>query len=83
MTSRRTVTCGTRSPTSRQFIEKLKDMLEFLLPQFEKEGKSYLTVAFGCTGGRHRSVVLANVFAEYLDKKGYNTNISHRDIRRK
>ena len=72
-----------RSPTSRQFIEKLKDMLEFLLPQFKKEGKSYLTVAFGCTGGRHRSVVLANLFAEYLNEKGFDTNIAHRDIRRK
>ena len=72
-----------RSATSRQFVEKLKDMLEFLLPQFKKEGKSYLTVAFGCTGGRHRSVVLANLFAEYLSEKGFDTNITHRDIRRK
>lgn len=72
-----------RSATSRRFVEKLKDMLEFLLPQFKKEGKSYLTVAFGCTGGRHRSVVLANLFAEYLSKKGFDTNIAHRDIRRK
>jgi UPF0042 nucleotide-binding protein len=49
-----------RSPVSRQFVEKIYELMDFLLPQFEREGKSYLTVAFGCTGGRHRSVVLAN-----------------------
>jgi UPF0042 nucleotide-binding protein len=71
------------TPTSKQFVEKLEDMMEFLLPQFEKEGKSYLTIAFGCTGGRHRSVVLANLFAEHLESKGFQSNVSHRDIRRK
>lgn len=72
-----------RSPTSRMFVEKLKDLVEFLLPQFQKEGKSYLTVAFGCTGGRHRSVVLANLLGDYLKKKGFEANVSHRDVRKK
>jgi len=72
-----------KSTTSGQFVEKLKDMFEFLLPQFKKEGKSYLTVAFGCTGGRHRSVVFANLFGKYFEETGFDTAISHRDIRRK
>lgn len=72
-----------RSATSRMFVEKLEDMVEFLLPQFRKEGKSYLTVAFGCTGGRHRSVVLVNLLRDYLKKKGFEANVSHRDIRKK
>ncbi|MBI4830135.1 MAG: RNase adapter RapZ [Candidatus Lindowbacteria bacterium] len=72
-----------RSPGSRRFPENLDDMMEFLLPQFQKEGKSYLTVAFGCTGGRHRSVVLANWLGEYLKDKGFDASVSHRDIRKK
>jgi len=72
-----------RPPASRQFVEKLRDMLEFLLPQFKKEGKSYLTVASGCTGGRHRSVVMANFFGNYFEKKGFDATVTHRDIRRK
>jgi UPF0042 nucleotide-binding protein len=72
-----------RTPVSKQFVEKLEDMMDFLLPQFRKEGKSYLTMAFGCTGGRHRSVVFTNLFGRYLKKEGCDVNISHRDIRRK
>jgi UPF0042 nucleotide-binding protein len=72
-----------RSPACKEFIAKIEDLLNFLLPQFTKEGKSYLTVAFGCTGGRHRSVVLANVVGNHLVEQGFDTNISHRDIRKK
>jgi len=72
-----------RSPASTEFIEKIQELLEFLLPHFEKEGKSYLTVAFGCTGGRHRSVAIANLIQKFLNEKGVHTNVSHRDIRRK
>ncbi len=72
-----------KSSISKKFIEKIEDMLEFLLPQFKKEGKSYLTLAFGCTGGRHRSVVLSNLIGNFLAGKGFDTTISHRDIRRK
>jgi UPF0042 nucleotide-binding protein len=57
--------------------------MEFLLPLFRNEGKSYLTVAFGCTGGRHRSVVLANLLGNFLKERGCDTSILHRDIRRK
>jgi UPF0042 nucleotide-binding protein len=72
-----------KQPTSGQFVEKLKDLLDFLVPQFQKEGKSYLTLAFGCTGGRHRSVVLTNFFGKYLKDKGFDITVSHRDIRKK
>ena len=72
-----------KSSVSKKFVEKVKDLLDFLLPQFKKEGKSYLTLAFGCTGGRHRSVALANLIGNYLADKGYDTTISHRDMRRK
>ncbi len=61
-----------------EFVEKLTDFLEFLIPRYEKEGKSYLTVAIGCTGGKHRSVVIANEIAERF--KNLSANIWHRDI---
>ena len=55
-------------------------MLDFLLPNYIKEGKSYLTLAVGCTGGRHRSVVAAEAVAAYLKKNKYSVQIYHRDI---
>lgn len=61
------------------FIKKLLDLLEFMLPQYKKEGKSQLIVAIGCTGGQHRSVALTEYFAEKLSDK-YITHKSHRDI---
>jgi UPF0042 nucleotide-binding protein len=62
------------------FVEKVKDMIEFLLPRYEVEGKSYLTIAFGCTGGKHRSVMMAETIANLINQGGYKTNIYHRDI---
>lgn len=64
---------------TKVFIEKLLDLLEFMLPQYKKEGKSQLIVAIGCTGGQHRSVALTEYFAEELSDK-YITHKSHRDI---
>jgi UPF0042 nucleotide-binding protein len=63
---------------TREFIEKVVDFLEFLIPRYEKEGKSYLTVAIGCTGGKHRSVVIANEIEERF--KNLSPNVWHRDI---
>jgi RNase adapter protein RapZ len=63
-----------------QFIERLDSLLELLLPAYVREGKSYLTLAIGCTGGRHRSVVLAEQIATRMRKKGYEPQVSHRDI---
>jgi len=63
---------------SIKFIEKLTEFLEFLIPNYEKEGKSYLTIAIGCTGGKHRSVVITNKIAEHFDYLSPTTR--HRDI---
>lgn len=62
-----------------EFIKKVTDMLDFLIPYYIKEGKSQLVVGIGCTGGRHRSVVIANAINDFL-KKNHNTELIHRDI---
>ena len=62
------------------FLEKLIDMLQFLLPEYEKEGKYSLTVAIGCTGGQHRSVSIARALHEYLKQREISTRIEHRNI---
>ncbi|NPV03247.1 MAG: RNase adapter RapZ [Syntrophaceae bacterium] len=67
---------------SRTFLRQLLDMMEFLLPLYEKEGKSSLNVALGCTGGKHRSVVIAKQLARYFSGKNYLMNLTHRDIHR-
>lgn len=64
---------------TKQFNEKLMDLLRFMLPQYKKEGKSQLVVAIGCTGGQHRSVALTEYFSKELSTD-YITHISHRDI---
>jgi UPF0042 nucleotide-binding protein len=72
----------TAKPGSREFLDRLQDFLTYLLPRYRSEGKSYLTIGFGCTGGRHRSVSVAWVMAERLREFGYEVNIKHRDIAR-
>ncbi|HNQ02161.1 MAG TPA: RNase adapter RapZ [Syntrophales bacterium] len=67
---------------SRTFLRQLLDMMEFLIPLYEKEGKSSLNVALGCTGGKHRSVVMAKQLARYFAGKNYLMNLTHRDIHR-
>lgn len=69
-------------PQTAEFMERLDDLFELVLPAFVREGKSYLTVAFGCTGGRHRSVALAEAMAERLAAHGHAPTVSHRDIDR-
>ena len=64
------------------FLEKVTDMLNFLLPNYVREGKTSLVVAFGCTGGRHRSVAIANKVYEALSKTPYGMRLEHRDVRR-
>lgn len=66
---------------SRVFFEKVKDMITYLLPFYIKEGKSELVVAFGCTGGRHRSVTMANLFGDYLKALNYRVFTRHREQR--
>ncbi|MFT3952477.1 MAG: RNase adapter RapZ [Oscillospiraceae bacterium] len=60
--------------------KKLKDLLDFLIPLYVKEGKSQLVIAFGCTGGKHRSVTFAENTLHYLENKGYKVRVQHRDI---
>ena len=67
------------SETSEQFTAKLFDMIDFLVPNYISEGKSQLVIAFGCTGGKHRSVTFAEITYEFLKEKGYNVRIFHRD----
>lgn len=62
------------------FIEKLVDMLKYLIPNYIKEGKRQLIISIGCTGGRHRSVAIANEVYERLNKENYNSRIEHRDV---
>lgn len=68
------------NPETQEFLEKLISFLEYLLPRYRSEGKSYLTIGFGCTGGRHRSVSVSIVLAEMLSMRGYDVNLKHRDI---
>ncbi|MDD2672180.1 MAG: RNase adapter RapZ [Syntrophales bacterium] len=67
---------------SRTFLDELYKMMEFLIPHYEREGKSYLKIALGCTGGKHRSVVMLNELGRYLSGMKYVVNVSHRDINR-
>jgi len=64
-----------------EFIDKLEDMIEFLIPNYVKEGKYQLVIAIGCTGGKHRSVTLANeLYKRLTNQKGYGLKLTHRDI---
>ncbi len=65
---------------ARVFLQKYIDLLDFLIPLYEKEGKAYLTVAVGCTGGRHRSVAIARALFTHLDHPGRQAEIRHRDV---
>jgi UPF0042 nucleotide-binding protein len=70
-----------RHAVSQEFVEKLSDMLRFLVPQYVNEGKSYLTVAIGCTGGRHRSVMLAEKMRDVVSElEGVKVSVRHRDL---
>ena len=66
-------------PQTRQFIKRVVDLLTYLLPHYVREGKSYLTIGFGCTGGQHRSVMIAEDVQKRLAKEGYRVKVQHRD----
>ncbi len=70
-----------KSETTQEFIKKLHDMLDFLLPQYAEEGKTQLVISIGCTGGQHRSVAIAEELSTYLTEKDYYVYTSHRDIK--
>jgi UPF0042 nucleotide-binding protein len=67
-------------PDSGEFLGKLLGFIEYLLPRYRSEGKSYLTIGFGCTGGKHRSVTVSLLLAERLRKSGHEVIVKHRDI---
>lgn len=67
-------------PEAQELLRKLCDLIDFLLPLYEKEGKSQLVIAFGCTGGKHRSVTFAEALAAHLNGSGHKIRLSHRDI---
>ena len=69
-------------PNSQPFLEKYLDLLDFLIPLYEREGKAYLTIAIGCTGGHHRSVAMARAVFEHIRSQGMEAEIVHRDIKR-
>src|SRR3546814_19293422 len=61
-------------------LERIGGLIEFLLPRYAEEGKAYITLAFGCTGGRHRSVHIADQLGERLRRKGFSQTVVHRDM---
>ncbi len=69
-----------QSPQTAEFMGLLKSMISFLLPQYVEEGKQYLCIAIGCTGGHHRSVALAQELAEFVKESGYSSEVLHRDM---
>ena len=66
----------------KETLKRFTDLLSYLLPLYKREGKSYVTVGIGCTGGRHRSVMIANALARALRKEGFDAKASHRDVRK-
>jgi UPF0042 nucleotide-binding protein len=69
-------------PEGRELIARLRDFLSYLLPRYQKEGKAYLTVAIGCTGGRHRSVALVEELRDFVESQGLQVSVTHRDVDR-
>jgi UPF0042 nucleotide-binding protein len=69
-------------PQTTEFIERISELLLYLLPHYIREGKSYLTIAFGCTGGHHRSVMIASDISKRLVRAGYKVKQTHRDIQK-
>jgi len=70
------------NPETTVFLDKYLGLLDYLIPLYKRENKAYLTLAVGCTGGRHRSVAIARNIFDHLNKKGYNPGLIHRDIDR-
>ena len=67
---------------SRELMRRLEDFLGFVLPAYRREGKAYLTVAVGCTGGRHRSVALVEELKGFMERLGFDATVAHRDMDR-
>ncbi len=72
-----------RWPVTQRFVQMTQELLQFLMPHFAREGKAHLVLAIGCTGGRHRSVALAEHFGDFLRSLGYHVRVDHRDVERR
>jgi UPF0042 nucleotide-binding protein len=69
-------------PQTLEFIDRISELLVYLIPHYIREGKSYLTIAFGCTGGHHRSVMIASEIRKRLTRAGFKVKETHRDVKR-
>ena len=69
-------------PEVEETLRRFNELLEYLLPLYKREGKSYVTVGIGCTGGRHRSVMIANALARRLRRSGFEAQAAHRDVKK-
>jgi RNase adapter protein RapZ len=81
-TDRRVADYVLRWPETQVYVQKLQDFISFQIPLFEREGKTYLTIAIGCTGGRHRSVVIADHLRQLFPRGTYDVYINHRDLKK-
>src|SRR5882672_5589040 len=79
---RRVVKYLNEQPEVEETLKRFYDLLDYLLPQYQREGKSYVTVGIGCTGGRHRSVMIANALSRKLRRAGFDAHAVHRDVRK-
>jgi UPF0042 nucleotide-binding protein len=71
-----------KSPEVEETIGRFNDLLDYLMPLYQREGKSYVTVGVGCTGGKHRSVAIANALGKHLNREGYHARVIHRDVKK-
>ncbi|MEK7829822.1 MAG: RNase adapter RapZ, partial [Acidobacteriota bacterium] len=71
-----------KSEDAVETIRRFNEMLNYLMPLYQREGKSYVTVAIGCTGGKHRSVAVANALNQHLNRKGFHARVTHRDVKK-
>ena len=79
---RRIVAFLDRHPEVKETIGRFEDLLTYLLPFYKREGKSYLTIGIGCTGGKHRSVMVATRLGKLLKRDGYDVSVNHRDMQK-
>jgi RNase adapter protein RapZ len=66
----------------KETVNRFTSLLDYLVPMYQREGKSYVTIAIGCTGGKHRSVYTANQLGKYLNRNGHHTHVMHRDVKK-
>ncbi|MGH9802327.1 MAG: RNase adapter RapZ, partial [Blastocatellia bacterium] len=71
-----------KSEDAVETIRRFSEMLDYLIPLYQREGKSYVTLAIGCTGGKHRSVTVANALNQHLNRKGFHSRVTHRDVKK-